>query len=359
MNIHDIWQQEQERFQPQVQGEDIIPAETVRPTIQMPVYTPPQTVVPSLQEQAQQAMGLNDMAITPQKAEPYVPEKTYEERLKEKIDAIQNVGRPALMALIDQSQPELDEKKQKRLKFAAAANALGQGMSTIYQGVAANNGNGVINDLTSNTYTAKALDEYNKNIQADKEAKYKTALAKAQILQADLNQAQQSVEREITAENADKSLDKRLKSQDERYDKRLKLMAELDAKKQSGKLTFEEQKQLKQMQYDNAEEERAERLNLEKQRQGGKISLAQYNAGQRRINEEYKSNYKTVTEETDPFTGETKTKTTTKTPTKPYGGKSSETTPVEKKASPKKVMTEEEKLKSLGITPVGKIKKKK
>lgn len=355
MNIHNLFQQDQ---QPHIQTQPIVEGD--KPTIQMPVYVPPTPPVPTIDEQAQQALGINDVAIKPLKAEPYVPEKSYEERLREKLNAVQSVGNPALLALIDQSEPKLDEEKQKRLKFAAAANALGQGLTTLYQGVAAKN-SGVVNDLTTNTYTPQALAEYNKNVNADKEAKYKTALAKAQILQNNLNQAQASVEREITAENAEKNLEKRLKAQDERDDKRLQLMAELQDKKQSGKLTFEEQKQLKQMQYENAEQERIERFNLEKLRQSGKISLAEYQAQQRRINEEYKSNKQVVTEEVDPFTGEKKSKTVTTSPTKPYGG-SEAPTPKEDnkpKSKPKKQMTEEEKLKSLGIKPLGKINKKK
>ena len=209
-----------------------------------------------------------------------LPEPTDEDRIKAKLEEIKRTGGNAIYSLIDQGTPVLDEKKAQRLKFAAATNALGQGLSTLFGGVMGAKGGPILEQR--NDFAPAALAEYNQMVAADKDAQYRNAMAKSQLagkvfemakndidaenqrkfsretqksnqdFQASENEKQRVAAKELRAMNNGMSADDRIRIDNNRYEKmseankvKYNYMMALQQMKLAGiELTYQQKKEL-------------------------------------------------------------------------------------------------------------------
>lgn len=159
-------------------------------------YVYEQGKTPYVDEQVNNAFG--DVPQFDANAAPVmqvVPqEPTREDRIKARLDENNRLMTNPLFDLIDKGTPPLDEKRQQRLKLAAGFNALGQGISTLYGGYMGAKGGPIL--AQDNTFTPAALKEYNDRINADNEAKYRNAMAKAAIGREVFGQTARQIEME-------------------------------------------------------------------------------------------------------------------------------------------------------------------
>lgn len=309
-----------------------------------PTYKP---VIPTNMEQAQEAIIGETPQFNAELSQAAPPEPTREEQLKAKMDEMYRTGINPMVALIDKGTPQLDEQKAKRLKFAAATNALGQGLSTLFGGVMGAKGGPILEQ--KNEFTPAALAEYNNMIAADKEAKYRNAMSKSQLAGKVFEMANS----ELSADDQRKfQLEVQKNSQDfQKLERQLdRESAEKNAGLRSG-LTYEERNALVekegQMKLALREATTNGMLQLENLRQSNAISKKEYDLQMKQLFEDYKAGMKEITTQTTGFSDNKETKTTEKVTVNPN----------KSKANPKTEKSEAELLKELGITTKGKLLK--
>lgn len=286
-----------------------------------PVYTPE---IPTIQQQATDAIIGDTQYGLQEPTTSVAPEPTREELIKMKMDEYTKSGLNPLNALIQKAEPVFDEQKAKRLKFASAANALGQGLSTLYGGYIGSKGGPILQQ--ENTVTPAALAEYNQMLQADKEAKYRTAMMKNALAGDVFKMSVADVNRDEQIKAASNSLKKQQEFTAQENEKNRQAEIEKAKTRSSGR-SFDEEAALINLKYDRMAELEAVKegrmTELEKLRQSGKISQAQYNAEKRKEVEKYKAEMEKVTRETTGFEDGKEIKTKTQTTVVPDKAKSS------------------------------------
>ena len=295
--------------------------------IQPPMYQPE---IPTNMEQAQQAIIGETPQFNAELSQAPIPEPTRQDRIKADMDGYMKEGINPMFALIDQGTPQLDEQKAKRLKFASATNALGQGLATLFGGVMGAKGGPILEQ--KNEYSPAALAEYNQMIAADKDAKYRNAMAKSQYV----GQLFQMANNNVNAEDQrDFSREVQKNSQDfQALQRQLdRDSAKENATMRSG-LSFEERNALiekeGQMKLDLRNATTSGMLQLEQLRTANAISKKDYDLQMKKLFEDYKAGMEKITKETTGYEDgkETKTKVeTTKNPqtvTKPQAPVSSD-----------------------------------
>lgn len=326
MNVLNMFQ-EDEPFKPTVKP--------VAPLVQPPMYTPE---IPTNMEQAQEAIIGDTPQFNPELSQAPIPEPTREELLKAKMDEMYKTGFNPMLALIDQGTPQLDEQKAKRLKFAAATNALGQGLSTLFGGVMGAKGGPILEQR--NEFTPAALAEYNQMIAADKEAQYRNAMAKSQyvgqLFQMANNNANTEDNRKFSRETQKLSQD----FQEKQTDKQIAASKELRA--MNGGLSADDRIRVDKSRYGLMSEAQKEKYQYMAQLQEMKNKGIELTYQEKKELEEYKANIVKTTEETESYDNGQAKKTKTETTTIPP-------------ANPKKEKSEAEKLAELGFKPKGKL----
>lgn len=139
--------------------------------------------MPTLQQQASQAMGLNTQlpqvnayptgTPAPQSPQPQQP-KSYATRYAELLDTL------------GIKSPQVDMQRAEKLKKQAQWNSMGNVLSAIFSGYMGSKGAPILN--TTNEYVPAAMGEYEKMLAQDKENTYRDNLMRLQMMTQGINQ---------------------------------------------------------------------------------------------------------------------------------------------------------------------------